>query len=61
MVRNFLYYGLWAVMVIAFLVVVSPCFLIFSVGSDGEPTVWNLVGLVWLGVLVIVGKKVRWS
>ena len=61
MVRNFLYYGLWAVMVIAFLVIVSPCFLIFSVGADDEPTVWNLIGLVWLGVLVLVGKKVRWS
>lgn len=41
-------------------VMVAPCLLIFSVGKDGELTVWNFVGLVWmLGLFVPFKIKSR--
>lgn len=46
--------GLWLTLcLLALMVLVAPCFLTFSVGKDGELTVWNLVGLVWC--LLVVG------
>ena len=49
--------GLWmAACLLALGIMVAPCFLIFSVGKDGELTVWNLVGLAWMWVLFCVFK-----
>lgn len=49
MMTKIIYGSLWVAMVL-----VSPVFLIFSTGKDGEMTVWNLVGIVWLCLLVCV-------
>lgn len=54
MMTKLIYCGLWVVMVLALMVLVSPVFLIFSVGNDGEMTVWNFVGIGWLCLLVYV-------
>lgn len=35
----------WAVCVL----LVSPVLLLFTEGADGAPTVWNYVGLAYLG------------
>ena len=53
--------GLWlTACLLALMVLVAPCFLIFSVGKDGELTVWNLVGLVWcVGVAFVFKYKSR--
>lgn len=53
--------GLWiAACLLALMVLVAPCFLTFSVGKDGELTVWNLVGLVWcVGVAFVFKYKSR--
>lgn len=49
--------GLWLIAsLLALFVMVAPCFLTFSVGKDGELTVWNLVGLVWCVVVAFVFK-----
>ena len=46
--------GLWlTASLLALFVMVAPCFLIFSVGKDGELTVWNFVGMLWC--LLVVG------
>lgn len=62
MMTKIIYGSLWVVMVLALMVLVSPVFLIFSTGKDGEMTVWNLVGIVWLCLLVCVFKVAdkRW-
>lgn len=40
--------GLWMIAcLLALTVLVAPCFLVFSVGTDGELTEWNFVGLIW--------------
>ena len=36
----------------------APCLLVFSMGSDGEPSVWNLVGLVWCVVVYLVFRYI---
>ena len=41
---------------LALAILCAPCFLIFSVGKDGELTVWNLVGMLWMVVLFGVFK-----
>ena len=49
--------GLWlTACMLALMVLVAPCLLVFSVGKDGELTVWNLVGLAWMVVLFGVFK-----
>lgn len=60
MMAKIMYVGFWAVMVLALMVLCAPCLLIFSVGEDGEMTVWNFVGLAWLGLLIVAGKMVKW-
>lgn len=47
---------LTAAMIIALLVLAAPCLLIFCEGNDGNPTVWNFVGIAWLVGLAIVFK-----
>ena len=54
MMTKIIYGSLWVAMVLALMVLVSPVFLIFSTGKDSELTVWNLVGIVWLCLLVCV-------
>lgn len=39
--------------------IVSPCLLIVSQGEDGEPTIWNLIGLAYTFALVAVVKKLK--
>ena len=36
----------------------SPVLLIFTVGKDGAPTVWNLVGIGWLAMLILACRKI---
>ena len=46
-------YG-WMLMGILWLALITlctPCLLIFSVGKDGELTIWNFVGLAW-GIII---------
>lgn len=45
-----------AICLLALGIMVAPCLLVFSVGKDGELTVWNLVGLAWMVVLFGVFK-----
>ena len=54
MMTKIIYGSLCVAMVLALMVLVSPVFLIFSTGKDSELTVWNLVGIVWLCLLVCV-------
>lgn len=52
-----IYAGLMtAACLLALAILCAPCFLIFSVGKDGELTVWNLVGVLWMVVLFGVFK-----
>ena len=47
-------------MVIAYVIVailVAPCLLAVSCGLDGEPTVWNFVGIAYIAAWVIYLKK----
>lgn len=53
--------GMMVVIALTLIAICLPCLLIFSTGVDGEMTFWNWFGLGWLAMLVIVGKKVRWS
>lgn len=39
------------VLVLSVSALCTPCLLIFSVGKDGELTIWNFVGLAW-GVIL---------
>lgn len=47
---------LTAAMIIAMLVLAAPCLLIFCEGNDGNPTVWNFVGIAWIVGLAVVFK-----
>ena len=52
-----IYAGLMtAACLLALAILCTPCLLIFSVGVDGELTVWNLVGVLWMVVLFGVFK-----
>jgi len=42
---------------ISLMVLCAPAFLVFSVGKDGELTIWNVVGLLWCGGLYWLFKK----
>ena len=35
----------------------TPCLLAVSCGRDGEPTVWNIVGIAYIAAWVIYLKK----
>ena len=54
MMKKLIYGSLLFAMLAALMVLVSPVILIFSKGEDGELTIWNLVGLVWLCLLVFL-------
>lgn len=54
MMKKLIYGSLMFAMFAALMVLVSPVILIFSKGEDGELTIWNLVGLVWLCLLVFL-------
>ena len=54
MMKKLIYGSLMFAMLAALMVLVSPVILIFSKGEDGELTIWNLVGLVWLCLLVFL-------
>ena len=42
---------------LALLALCAPCVLLFSVGHDGELTVWNFVGLAWCLFIYGIFKK----
>lgn len=56
-----IYAGLMtAACLLALAILCAPCFLIFSMGKDGELTVWNMIGFVWcVGVSFIFKYKSR--
>lgn len=47
-----------AIALIAMMAVCAPCLLTFSVGDDGNLTVWNFVGLAYSAMLYKGAKKV---
>lgn len=58
MAQKIIHCGMLAVMWLALLLLFAPCLLIFSVGDDGEITVWNFVGLLWAMMIWRVFKKI---
>lgn len=42
---------------ISLMVLCAPALLVFSVGKDGELTIWNAVGLLWCGGLYLLFNK----
>lgn len=52
-------FGMVAAMLFAGILIISPCFLIFTESTEGNLTVWNLVGLAYLCALVWVCKHTR--
>ena len=40
-------------------IVLLPCLLTISEGVNGQPTIWNLIGLVYMAALVVAVKKLR--
>ena len=46
-----------AIALIAMMAVCAPCLLTFSVGDDGNLTVWNFVGLAYTAILYQGFKK----
>lgn len=57
MAKKFYGWMLMASLWLALLALCAPCFLVFSVGHDGELTVWNFVGLAWCLILYGIFKK----
>ena len=52
---------MWTATVVLAAIVIAPCLLAVSEGLDGEPTVWNLVGLAYMVALGWARKKVvKW-
>lgn len=47
----------WAIMIIVALVAVAPALLVFSVGNNGGPTIWNLVGLLYIAGWVLYLRR----
>lgn len=45
---------MWLVAVVLLMMVLAPCLLTFSEGLNGEPTIWNFVGLAYTAFLVWV-------
>jgi hypothetical protein len=56
MVKKVYGYVLTAILIAALGLLCAPCLLIFTTGTDGELTIWNIVGLVWMAGLVIFFK-----
>ena len=46
-----------AIALIAMMAVCAPCLLTFSVGDDGNLTVWNFVGVAYAAILFQGFKK----
>lgn len=57
MAQKIIHCGMLAVMWLALLLLFAPCLLIFSVGDDGEITVWNFIGVLWMAIIWRVFKK----
>ena len=55
--KKFFSVSMIAVMCVALALFVAPCLLVFSVGSDGELSVWNLVGIGWCLLVYYAFKK----
>jgi len=49
---------LMGILALALLALCAPCLLVFSVGHDGELTIWNFVGLAWCLILFCILKKI---
>jgi hypothetical protein len=45
---------MWVIALLIGAAVIAPCLLTFSEGLNGEPTVWNLIGLAYTAFLVWV-------
>jgi hypothetical protein len=56
MVRKVLWHCMMAAMLLGAMLLCAPCILIFSTGNDGELTIWNLVGIGWLLMLIVVAR-----
>lgn len=56
MVKKVYGYVLTAILIAALALLCAPCLLIFTTGVDGELTIWNIVGLVWMAGLVLFFK-----
>ena len=48
---------LMGILALALVALCAPCVLVFSVGHDGELTIWNLVGLAWCLILYSIFRK----
>lgn len=57
MVKKIYGWMLMSILGLALLALCAPCFLVFSVGHDGELTIWNFVGLAWCLILYGIFKK----
>ena len=52
--------SMMVVIALTLIALCSPCILIFSMeGEDGNLTLPQLFGVIWLGVLVICGLKMK--
>lgn len=40
------------------LVIFFPCLITFSQGSEEQPTIWNAVGLLYIGSLICIIKRI---
>lgn len=48
----------WVILIVIAIVAVAPALLVFSVGANGEPTVWNIIGLLYIsGWVVYLTRK----
>ena len=46
----------FAALIIAGMIVVAPCLLMFTEGEDGGMTIWNVVGLAYMVGLIMLVK-----
>lgn len=40
-------------------VIIAPCALILSEGNNGEPTIWNFIGIAYMFALVAIVRKLN--
>jgi hypothetical protein len=60
--EKMIYYIQLVVLFVAGCLVLSPCLLMFTTGHEGEPTIWNVVGVAWLYVLYRIVKIIcKWT
>ena len=57
MVKKLYGWMLMGILWLALIALCTPCLLVFSVGKDGELTIWNAAGLLWCCILYMVFKK----